>query len=145
MRVEHSIYIGAPVETVWSVTQDVERWPEWTPTVTSVQLVGERVLRVGATARIKQPLQPESEWLVTDYIPGNRFSWETTRLGLRIVATHELSEEQGGTRNVLTVNATGPVAVLLWPVLRLAMQKALSDENAGLKRHCEGDHAARAR
>jgi uncharacterized membrane protein len=31
-----SIDIEAPVEQVWEVLREVERWPEWAPTVTSV-------------------------------------------------------------------------------------------------------------
>lgn len=72
MRVENSIHIDASLEKVWAVTQDVESWPVWTPTVTSVRLVSEGGLRRGAIARIKQPLQPESEWHVTEFIAGRR-------------------------------------------------------------------------
>lgn len=137
MRVVDSIHIDAPIETVWAVTIDVERWPAWTPTVTSVRLVGEGAFGLGRVARIKQPLQPESEWVVTEFVAGKRFAWQTTRNGLTMVGTHELSVEGSGTRNSLSVHAEGPVAMLLWPVLRFAMKKALADENAGLKRHCE--------
>ena len=137
MNVLNSIYIDAPIETVWSVTQDVERWPEWTPTVTSVRLLTAGVLGLGSIARIKQPLQPESEWVVTEFTPGKRFAWQTTRSGLTMLGTHDLAEDGRGTRNVLSVDANGPVALLLWPVLSFAMRKALADENTGLKRRCE--------
>ena len=137
MRVENSIYIDAPIETVWAVTQDVEKWPDWTPTVTSVRLLSGAVLGLGTVARIKQPLQPESAWVVTEFTPGKRFAWQTTRSGLTMVGTHDLSAEGRGTRNVLSVDAKGPVALLVWPVLRFAIRKALSDENQGLKCRCE--------
>ena len=137
MRVVDSIHIDAPIETVWSVTQDVEKWPDWTPTVTSVRLLSGAVLGLGAVARIKQPLQPESARVVTEFTPGKRFAWQTTRSGLTMVGTHDLSAEGRGTRNVLSVDAKGPVALLVWPVLRFAIRKALSDENQGLKCRCE--------
>jgi uncharacterized protein YndB with AHSA1/START domain len=141
MRVVNSIHIDAPVETVWAITQDVERWPEWTPTVTSVRLTGDRVLRPGAVARIKQPGQPESDWVVTEFVSRSRFAWATERSGLRMVGTHHLSEERQGTRNILSVDATGPIATLLWPILVFVIRKALADENAGLKRRCEAERA----
>jgi uncharacterized protein YndB with AHSA1/START domain len=137
MQVEHSIIIAAPPERVWQVTTDVERWPQWTPTVTSVRKLGDGAFGLGSVARIKQPGQAEAEWTVTAFEPNRRFAWATERSGMRMVGIHELQADGGGTRNVLRVEASGILAVLLWPVLRFAMQKALRDENAGLKRFCE--------
>ncbi len=137
MRVTNTLHIDAAPAVVWAVTRDVERWPEWTPTVTAVRLVDGGDLAVGSVARIRQPMQPESEWVVTELEPGRRFVWETRRTGLRMVGGHEIEPDGDGTRNVLTVEASGALAVLLWPVLRLAMTKALADENRGLKARCE--------
>ena len=137
MRVEDSIHIAAPPEVVWAVTEEVERWPEWTPTVTSVRREDSGPFGLGSAAWIKQPLQPESRWVVTDFARGVRFAWETRRPGLRMVGSHTLVPEGAGTRNVLGVEAEGAFAALLWPILRLAMRRALSDENRGLRARCE--------
>lgn len=137
MRVENSIHIAAPIEEVWAVTVDVEKWPQWTPTVTSVRLMSSEAIRIGTVACIKQPLQEEAEWTVTELVPGHRFAWETKRTGLHIVGTHHLSVDHDGTRNVLTVDASGVLAVVFWPMLHFAMNKALADENRGLKSRCE--------
>ncbi|HSH44495.1 MAG TPA: SRPBCC family protein [Longimicrobiales bacterium] len=137
MKVEDRVYVEAPAGVVWRVTVDVERWPDWTPTVRSVARVDEGELGVGSVARIEQPGQPESEWVVRELEAGKRFVWETRRRGLRMVATHELSPRGRGTANLLRLDASGPVAVLLWPVLGVLMRRALTRENAGLKRHCE--------
>lgn len=137
MRVEQSIRIEASPEVVWEVTRDVERWPEWTPTVTSVRRIDRGTFGPGSRARIKQPLQPESEWVVTEFEPGRRFAWETRRTGLSMTGTHEIIPEGSGTRSVLRVDAAGVLARLLWPVLRPAVRRALFDENRGLKRRCE--------
>jgi len=137
MRVDHAIHIEAPPEVVWEVTRDVERWPEWTPTVTSVKRTDRGPFGVGSTARIKQPMQAEAEWVVTEFAPGRRFAWRTRRRGMRMTGIHQLIPEGEGTRNVLSVEAEGAVALLLWPLLRLAMRRALADENRGLKARCE--------
>jgi uncharacterized protein YndB with AHSA1/START domain len=137
MRVEHVIQIDAPPHVVWSVTTDVERWPEWTPTVTSVRRVGSEPFGLGSVTRIKQPAQPEAEWVVTAFENGRSFSWESRRPGLQFVGTHVISDDGAGTTNLLRVEATGLLAILLWPVLRRATQRALSAENAGLKRKAE--------
>ena len=137
MTITDAIHIDATPAVVWAVTQDVERWPEWTPTVTSVRRLDTKPFGLGSVARIKQPMQPEADWVVTEFSSGRRFVWETRRTGLHMTGTHELAPQGAGTRNVLRVDAKGAVAVMLWPLLRLAMRKALADENRGLKARCE--------
>src|SRR5262245_35791195 len=64
-RTSDAIDIDAPAGLVWSVYSDVARWPEWTASVTSVELSPDAPLAVGSTARIKQPRLPNVEWTVT--------------------------------------------------------------------------------
>jgi carbon monoxide dehydrogenase subunit G len=137
MTITDSIHIAAPPGVVWDVTVDVERWSEWTPTVSSVTVLGEAPIRMGSVARIRQPGQPEADWVVTEFVREQRFTWETRRRGLRIIGSHALHSEGVHTRNELRIDASGPLAVLLWPVLRFALRRALRDENRGLKERCE--------
>ena len=144
MTVEDIIHIEADPDVVWAVTTDVARWPAWTPTVTDVRLAEGGPFGLGSVARIKQPRQPEAEWTVTEYVPGERFTWETQRTGLRMEATHEIAVEGTGTSNRLRVEVAGVLAVLLWPALRLAVRRALLEENRGLKAECEKHSALRS-
>jgi uncharacterized protein YndB with AHSA1/START domain len=137
MRVEHSMDIDAPPELVWQVTEDVEQWPEWTPTVTSVVRLSAEPFGLGSVARIKQPAQPEAEWVVTEFETGRRFAWESRRKGLHFIGTHEVSANGTGTKNLLRVEARGALAVLLWPILKVATRRALVAENKGLKKIAE--------
>lgn len=137
MILADSISIHAPLSVVWRETVDVERWPEWTPTVTASERLGEGPLRVGSEVRLRQPGQPAAVWTVTSLDPLERFSWETQRPGLRMTATHALASEGDGTRNALNVEITGALSVLLWPVLRVLVSRALALENRGLKARCE--------
>lgn len=137
MRVENTTHINAPPEIVWAVTIDVERWPEWTPTVTAATRLDTGPLGVGSATRLRQPMQPEAEWVVEVFEPGQRFAWGTRRPGLHMVGVHELRAAGDGTECTLAVEATGILALLLWPLLRPAIGRALADENRGLKRRCE--------
>lgn len=141
MNVENEIHIDTSPAVVWAVTRDVERWPEWTPTMTSVKRVGEGPFGLGSRARIKQPGQAEADWVVTEFAAPRRFAWQTRRAGLRMTASHEITAEGEGTRNTLRIGAEGILALLLWPLLRPAMRRALAQENRGLKSRCEQNAA----
>lgn len=137
MLIENSIRISAPQSLVWEVTTDVERWPGWTPTVTSVVRVDEGPLRPGSIARIRQPLQSEAEWTVTELVPGESFTWESRRRGLIFKASHSVVADGSDSISRLRLETTGILATLLYPLLRPAAGRALSQENKGLKERCE--------
>lgn len=137
MKVEDAVDIEAPPEAVWAVTVDVERWPEWTPTMKSARRVDQGPFAAGSAALIRQPGLPEARWVVTTFKPGENFTWETRVRGVRIVATHELTGIPTGTRNLLRVEVFGLLAGFLWPLIRSSLRRALEQENAGLKNRCE--------
>lgn len=137
MKVDDTIHIEASPEIVWRVTRDVARWPEWTPTVSAVTRVDQGPFGLASVVRIKQPMQPEAQWVVTVFDEDRCFAWETRRPGLRITATHELVPDDTGTTNILRVETEGMVATLLRPLLGMALPRALAQENHGLKARCE--------
>ena len=142
MTIERAIHIAATSDTVWAVTSDVERWPDWLPTVTSARCVDAEPLGVGSVVRIKQPAQPEAKWTVTEFDPPRRFVWVSSRPGLRFKAIHEVTPSGDGTSNRLAIRATGALAVLLWPILWPALRWALKQENESLRRTCEAQRSA---
>lgn len=137
MLIEDTIHIENSKDIVWRVTVDVERWPEWTPTVSAAHRLDKGPFRLGSAVRIKQPGQPASDWIVTEYVHEERFTWESRRLGLRMAASHEVQGTPSGTSNTLRIEASGLVVAVLWPVFRLAIGRALTQENRGLKARCE--------
>jgi uncharacterized protein YndB with AHSA1/START domain len=87
---ETSVRIDAPPEKVWRVLTDVERWPEWTPSMTRVERLQTGPLQVGSTARIKQPKFPPTVWRVTELEPGRSFSWAAGGPGVATVGGHRM-------------------------------------------------------
>ena len=71
-------HIDAPAQSLWEVLFDVARWPEWTPTIDSVELLDDGPLQVGSRARIRQPRLPRATWQVTEVVEGRSFTWEAT-------------------------------------------------------------------
>lgn len=137
MMVENEIDIDAPAPVVWRVTADVEQWPTWTPTVTTVKRLDDGPFDVGSKAMIKQPGMPETEWQVSTLTKCEGLAWQTRVRGMTIVATHVLEATNAGTRSTLRVEMSGFVALLLWPFVRRSVRNALAKENAGLKQASE--------
>lgn len=138
MLIEHELHIEAPPGAVWAITIDVERWPEWTRTCTSVERLDEGPFGLHSGAMIKQPGLPRARWVVTDYQPDRRFTWESHIRGIQMIATHEVSASGSGTRSVLRLELSGIVARLLAPILVLPARRSLERENQSLKARCEG-------
>lgn len=103
----------------------------------SVQLLDDGPFQVGSRALIKQPGLPAAEWCVTALTPGEFFSWESRIRGIRLQAEHQLTTKDGRTENLLAVEIFGIAAMLIWPLMRSSVIRAITHENQGLKRHCE--------
>ncbi len=49
--------------------REVERWPEWAPTVTAVRPLDDGPLAVGSRVRVEQPRIPPTVYVVTELKP----------------------------------------------------------------------------
>ncbi|MEV4416508.1 SRPBCC family protein [Catellatospora sp. NPDC049609] len=137
MRWENTIVIDAPVDVVWALTLDVERWPETTPTMTRVTRLDDGPLRVGSRARIKQPMQAEAVWTVTRLLDGREFAWQTTLMGLTMTGSHVLAAAGDGCRNTLAIEVTGRGAGLFWMLFGGLLRRAITTENLGFRAAAE--------
>ena len=66
--------IDAPIETLWTLLTDVERWPEWGPTVSAAELHGDE-FTLGATGVVSTPFGVRLPFVITDHRPMERWSW----------------------------------------------------------------------
>ena len=138
MILTNTIDIAAPIERVWSLTEDIEQWPTITPTMTSIVRLDNGPLKVGSTARVKQPRQRARVWTVTRFDPNETFAWQSRILGMPVVGTHSMaSRTDGSTANTLTLEMSGVMSRLMGPILASTLRKALATENAGFKQHAE--------
>ena len=138
MDIERVIDIAAPRDQVWAALADVERWPEWTASVTSVERLDPGPFGVGSRARVRQPRLPAATWTVTALEPGRSFEWRSAVPGLGSVGDHRV-DTVGGRASLVTLSVTwsGPLA----PVVRLVWgnlsRRYVEMEAEGLKRRCE--------
>lgn len=131
--------IAAPVEAVWALTEDVERWPDITPTMTAVERLDDGPLAVGSRARISQPRQRARVWTVTRFEPGRVFAWTTTAMGTHMEGSHQLEATEAGCVNRLVLELSGPTAGVVGRLLRRPLLEAITTENEGFKRAAEAD------
>jgi uncharacterized membrane protein len=137
VQLENVQTIAAPLEVVWSLTEDVEKWPDITPTMTTVERLDEGPLAVGSQARIKQPGQRARVWTVTRLEPGQSFAWATKAMGAHLEGAHHLEATEGGCVNRLVLELSGPTAGIVGRLLRRPLLKAITTENEGFKQAAE--------
>lgn len=121
---------------VWPVMADVERWPEWTPSVRRVKLITPGPLRVGSRVRLRQPGFPPAWWRVTELETNAGFTWVTTTPGLRVVARHRIEPLDGRCRVTLAIAYEGLLGPLVAWWTRGVNERYLSMEAEGLKVRC---------
>ena len=138
MHIERSVDINAPPERVWAVMADVERWPEWTESMKSVERLDSGEFGVGSKAKLHIRRSPNANvWTVTELTPNRSFSWETNSGGVKGVATHVIEQDGNGSKVTLTVDLSGIVSTLFGPMIAGQSRKNVEMEAEGLKRWCE--------
>lgn len=138
MNFDVTVEIEAKAERVWRVLVDVETWPSWTPSMTSVERVDSGQLRVGSATRIRQRRLGSMLWRVTELNEARSFTWEARRPGLRLVASH-LIEDSGptGTKVTLSIQQDGVLGSSMAPLTRGFARSNVEAEAQGLKKHVE--------
>jgi hypothetical protein len=105
--------VDAPPESVWLVMADVERWPDWTPTVSSARRLEGGPFRLGSRVMLTQPRLPRATWVVTEIDEGHGFTWESGGPGLRSIARHKIAAAGEGCTVTLSVEQRGPASPLV--------------------------------
>src|SRR5215471_6375504 len=67
MQIEERIEIDRPPEAVWPVLVDVERWPEWTLSVTAIERLDQSAFGMDSRVRIRQPKLKTMIWRVSKF------------------------------------------------------------------------------
>jgi uncharacterized membrane protein len=146
-----SVLITAPPATVWRELMDVERWPQWTRSMSKVDKLDDGDLAPGHRVRIRQPRMPSIVWTVTAVEPGRRFEWSSTVAGVTTRASHQIQPQPD--RQVLVtlvVRQSGRLAPVVHLLTGGRTQRYIEMEAAGLRttseaRAQEADQTARRR
>jgi uncharacterized membrane protein len=144
MQVSDSVTIEAPAAEVWAVFTDVERWPEWTASVSDARFVRGDDIAVGAQVRIKQPRLVTAVWEVTAVEPGESWTWVARSPGVRTTASHRIRPlDGGGTLVEQRIEHAGPLAGVVGRLTRGLTRRYLAMEGDGLRSRCESSRQPR--
>jgi uncharacterized membrane protein len=138
MITEDSVEIDAPAQLVWEVFSDVQRWPEWTASVTSLVGRDGASLAVGKRFTIKQPGMSKLVWKVTEIDPGSSWTWVQRSPGVRVTARHWVTAQPGGRTLVRQqLDQRGVLGGLVGRLMIKKTKRFLELEAQGLKARSE--------
>jgi len=132
-----TIDIAAPPSRVWQVMSDVDRWHEWTPSITSIRRLGRESFGVGTKAWVRQPKFPPALWKVSSVEPGKSFTWVSTAPGMRVVGRHSVEATAIGSRAILNLTYSGLLGGLFARLTRGITERYIGFEARGLKARSE--------
>ena len=139
-RFSISIDVNTPVDRVFEVMADTDRWHEWTPSVKSIKRLDVGEFAVGSRAVIRQPKFPPAMWTITAVDPGHSFTWVSQTPGIKVTAHHFAEPISAGSRVTLSLRYEGFLAKLLARVTRNITNRYLTMEANGLKARAENPY-----
>jgi uncharacterized membrane protein len=142
MKWQRSVEIAAPARSVWNTWVDVERWPEWTTSVTRSTVLDPGPLHVGSRVRVQQPRLPTVVWRVDELEQDQSFVWSSRSAGVTTIASHRITPS-GGDRvtALLTLDQSGWLAPVIGFLAGRLTRRYLDMEATGLKSRSESDSA----
>ena len=138
MITEDSVEIDAPAQLVWEVFSDVERWPQWTASVTSLVGLDGTALAVGKRFAIKQPGMQKLVWRATEIDPGSSWTWVQRSPGVLVTARHDVTAQPDGRTLVRQqLDQRGVLGAIVGRLMVKKTKRFLELEAQGLKARSE--------
>ena len=116
---------------------DVERWHEWTESISSIEKLDAGELRVGSRARVRQPKLAPVTMTVTEIIPDRGFTWIASAPGVLVTASHRVVPKGTGSQATIELHFDGLAGGLIGRLTSGLNEHYLALESSGLKRRSE--------
>lgn len=104
----------ARAEQLWEFIGQLSRWDDFLPTISSItaKTVG-RQTGIGSRFALKQPGIPQMIYEITEWVPGERFTWVASFPGVRTVGTHTITPTTNGCLLNLGLSWEGPISTVV--------------------------------
>jgi carbon monoxide dehydrogenase subunit G len=138
MRVKIEAEVDAPPAVLWAVLTDLRRWPDWIPSIRSIELL-DAPFGPSARVRITQPKLRPTVYTVSTFEPDSAFDWVATTPGVTTRATHDVTPLDGGRRSGLTlgIEQHGALAPIVKLMAGRLIRRYVQLETTGLKAAAE--------
>jgi len=134
----YEVEIRVAPSLVWAVLLDVERWPEWTTSVSRIQRLEVGPISMGSRVRIWQPRLRPALWQVTSLDDRRRiFAWTTRAFGVKIIGRHQVETLKNYSRVCLTIEYSGVLSAIVTRFYGDLSRDYIAREGEGLKKFCE--------
>ena len=124
------LFIEAPVEKVWNIQTDIERWSEWQSDITSATLQGK--LAAGTTFKWKASGLSIVSTLHT-VNPNHEIGWTGVSLGMFAIHNWTFKEQDNGTLVTTEESLSGWLASLFRMFDKKFLEKSLDASLQKLK------------
>jgi uncharacterized membrane protein len=141
MQTAQRFVTQATPQAVWRILEDVESWPQWTPTVLKVKPLGNGGLRVGAKYLVTQPKLRPAIYEITDCIPGRAFTWAQRMPGAALIADHRIIPNGSDTEVELSFRSEGLLANVVAKFFSKIISEYVATEARSLKARCDATGA----
>lgn len=131
------ILINAPRALVWPILADVENWPVWAHSFSSMRRVDQGRLGVGSRVVIKQPKLPAGRWTITEWNREQSFKWMSKRFLFVATGDHVLIDYGEHCLFMQSLRFQGVVGELAAHSGRALITAYMALEAQGLKRFSE--------
>lgn len=127
VRFTGKIDIVTPIEKVWAIMSDIEKWPEWNHDISSAKLLGK--LEPG-TSFVWKAGPSTITSLIKEVTPNKTMSWTGKTMGIRATHIWRLEQNGNGTRVTTEESWDGLVAKITKPLSQRTLEKSIK---SGLK------------
>ena len=144
-KIETSIMVDRPPETVWKFVTDPANGPKYDPEIISAKQTSTGPLGVGATAEANRKREGIVSFRVAEYDPGRKFTLEVTSPRVMEGSKESIILEEMGGKTKIT-NAwdlkIGGFYRLMGPFVARSMKKTAGTQATNIKRILEAGASA---